>query len=180
MKNLLLWIPKAALFISMPLTMWDMYNERVIESMGMAWDVGPPVWPYETPAILLYSMNFPAHLLFQPIANALGLVSPKHHLLIFPATIAWWWFVQSRLQRSSVVRRRSQQWLSFVALLIFAAALWLVAGYVLIDATRWWLQYGNLSSAQTLRMVRAVAPGLWGVFLGTVAALAAKRVVATR
>jgi hypothetical protein len=40
-------------FLSLILFAWEYENDRVIESMGMAWDMGPPMWPYRGTVILL-------------------------------------------------------------------------------------------------------------------------------
>ena len=39
---------------------WDLYNEGIIAQTGMGWDTGAPIWPYQTPAILLFAINTPA------------------------------------------------------------------------------------------------------------------------
>ena len=49
------------LFCAM-LIVWDLHSQRVIESMGMAWDTGAPLWPYQTPDTLLFALNTPAFL----------------------------------------------------------------------------------------------------------------------
>ena len=38
--------------------------------MGMGWDDGAPVWPYQTPNILLFTLNTPAYF----VANFFRLV----------------------------------------------------------------------------------------------------------
>lgn len=96
-SRLTVTLPSAAAVISLPLMIWANYNEQVIVSMGMGWDTGAPIWPYETPQILLYALNFPAHIAAQPIANFFGLIAPIHYWVIFPATLPWWWFLASQL-----------------------------------------------------------------------------------
>jgi len=41
--------------LSVALMVWDSQNQRVIRSMGMAWDTGAPLWPYQTPDTLLFA-----------------------------------------------------------------------------------------------------------------------------
>jgi len=74
--------------VSLPLVLWDIHNERVIVSMGMAWDVGAPIWPYQTSDILLRLLNGPAYYVTMPIANTLRLVPPSLYVLVFPAILA--------------------------------------------------------------------------------------------
>src|ERR1022692_4343391 len=86
------------LFCAM-LMVWDLHNQRVIVSMGMAWDTGAPLWPYQTPDTLLVALNAPAYLIANPVSNHLGLLRPFPYLLIFPAVLSWWWFVGIVLDR---------------------------------------------------------------------------------
>lgn len=65
--------------------------------MGMAWDTGAPVWPYQTPDILLRFLNGPAYFVAQPLANVFRLGGPNHFLMVFPAILIWWWFLGVRL-----------------------------------------------------------------------------------
>src|SRR5882724_9887372 len=109
--------------LSWLLVIWAIYNDRVIASMGMGWDMGAPLWPYQTPQILLYVLNYPAHYVAQPMANHLGLVSPHHYLLVFPATLLWWWFVGLRLDCGLVTPFSKGQLVVFLILLTLAAVL---------------------------------------------------------
>ncbi len=64
--------------VSLPLVLWDIRNDHVIESMGMAWDTGAPIWPYQASDILLRLLNGPAYSVAMPIANLLRLGAPMH------------------------------------------------------------------------------------------------------
>ena len=44
------------------LIIWNVHNTRVIESMGMAWDMGAPIWPYQASWLLLVGINAPAYV----------------------------------------------------------------------------------------------------------------------
>ena len=46
-------LPSVMGILSLPLVLWDIHNERVIESIGMGWDTGAPIWPYQASDILL-------------------------------------------------------------------------------------------------------------------------------
>jgi hypothetical protein len=94
----------SATLISVPLMIWAILNEQIIKSMGMAWDIGAPVWPYETPQILLFALHFPAYIVAQPVANSLGLIAPDHYWVIVPAALLWWWFLGSQVDRRRVER----------------------------------------------------------------------------
>jgi len=45
---------------------WDIHNTHVMESMGMAWDTGAPIWPYQSSFLILFAINFPAFVLAAP------------------------------------------------------------------------------------------------------------------
>jgi len=86
-------LPLSAALITVPFIIWAVSNEHIIKSMGMAWDTGAPIWPYETPQILLFALHFPAFIVAQPVANYLGLIAPDHYWVVVPAAMLWWWFL---------------------------------------------------------------------------------------
>jgi len=165
--------------LSLPLVIWDIHNARVILSVGMGWDTGPPLWPYQTPEILLWFINFPAHVIAQPLANLIGLVVPKHHLLLFPFTLLWWWLVGLEFDRGLPTLSTPQRWVVF-STLVAVDVLLLWAGLANFNsAFRWWFQYGaEFWSTRTLMMVRFLTPTFWCVALASTGVVAAKRVAA--
>jgi hypothetical protein len=163
--------------ISLALVIWAIYNDHVIASMGMGWDMGAPLWPYQTPQILLYVLNYPAHYIAQPMANHLGLVSPQHYALVFPTTLLWWWFVGSRVDCGLVVPVSKGRPIILLILLTLAAVLLWGATIVLYDGFRWWFQYGGESlNISILILLEKLAPAIWGLALGLFVAIAAKRI----
>jgi len=162
--------------ISVPLVIWDIHNTEVIYSVGMGWDTGAPVWPYRTPEILLWLLNFPAHVIAQPIANLMDLVAPKHHLLLLPSTLLWWWLVGLVLDRQSMQSRGSLRWQFVAGLVVMSATFSSLAAYILIDAFRWWFQYGNgFWNATTFLMLRFLTPVIWFVAFASLIAVCARR-----
>jgi hypothetical protein len=91
-RKLRILLPGAMGAISFLLVLWDVRSQVVIASKGMGWDMGAPLWPYQTPSLLFYFLNYPAICIAQPMSNHLDLATPKHYLLIFPATLLSWWF----------------------------------------------------------------------------------------
>lgn len=165
--------------VSVPLVIWDIYNAGVIYSMGMAWDTGAPIWPYQTPEILLWSLNFPAHVIAQPLANLMGLVVPNHHLLLFPFTLLWWWLVGLGFDRGLPTHYMRRHWV-LLPMLSAVAVLLLWAGLEnFVSSFRWWLQYGaGFWSTSTLMMVRFLAPTFWFVALALLAVVTVIRLKA--
>ena len=64
------------------LIFWEVHNERIIEAMGMRWDMGPPFWPYQASWTLLQGINAPAYLLDMPVSILFGLKSGHAKLLV--------------------------------------------------------------------------------------------------
>lgn len=165
--------------VSLPLAIWDIHNERVIASMGMAWDTGAPIWPYQTADILLRLLNDPAYFVAVPIANTLGLVSPSLYLLIFPAILLWWWFLGLQLDRRLMLSESQSRWPMFSFLVVFALLLLWGAEHISAESLRWWFRYVETPGVNTLlEMTRFLTPAAWCVFLALLAVIAAKRVAA--
>lgn len=162
--------------ISVLLVFWDIYNQRVISSMGMGWDTGAPVWPYQTPEILLYLLNYPAHYIAQPMANHLGLVTPEHHFLVFPTTLLLWGLFGLGLDHKLVwPNSRRPRLISAILLALAAVFLW-ASIIALNDAFLWWFQYGeDFWTSYSLLLVSKLAPAAWGFFLSLLLVVAARR-----
>jgi hypothetical protein len=173
-KRLRTIFPAVALVISVPLLIWDLYNEGVIAAMGMGWDTGPPVWPYQTPMILFFSLNFPAYFVSIPVANAFGLIVPMHYLVVFPATVLWWWLFGLTLDNGANTRR-----FPLVFPIVLAGALLWMA---LTDSYRQSFGYGSHHTGveTTLLILRSLAPILWALLLALFTARAAMQAARTK
>jgi hypothetical protein len=167
--------------ISLPLVLWDIYNQRVIMAMGMGWDTGAPVWPYQTPDFLLRLLNAPAYLIVVPIANTLKLFGPGFYLLVFPAILVWWWFLGLRLDRGLVITKSRWRWPVFSLLVAFAVLLVWAAASICADSFRWWSQYVDATNLRALLiMTRLLIPAAWSVIIALLSLAAARRVAAAR
>lgn len=72
----------------------------------MAWDTGPPIWPYQTSWILLELINAPAYVLGLPLYVFFGARSIQEKWpLTFPATLLWWWFIGWRIDFGLLPKR---------------------------------------------------------------------------
>ena len=97
--------------LSAALMVWDIHNQSVIRSVGMGWDTGAPLWPYQTPDTLLFAINMPAFLISAIGSNyfRFGLIGPLQYLTFFPAIVAWWfvagWYIDGRLQNGGIRRK---------------------------------------------------------------------------
>jgi hypothetical protein len=165
--------------ISLPLMIWDIHNEQVIESMGMAWDTGAPVWPYRTPDILLRFLNGPAYFVASPLANAFRLFGPSHYITVFPAVLIWWWFVGLRLDRGLRPVSARWRWATFALLTISAVLLFWAAVAVSADAFHWWFKYASFFKPieRSLLIVSFISPAVWCTVLALLLVVSAKRVV---
>jgi hypothetical protein len=65
------------------LMVWDLHNQRIIRSIGMGWDTGAPLWPFQTPDTLLFALNLPAFVFSHASARYLGfgIISPISYVL---------------------------------------------------------------------------------------------------
>jgi len=131
--------------IAIALIAWELHNEQVIESVGMGWDTGPPIWPYQSSWILLQGINAPAYALDLAIFLLLGVGNNQARLLFeLPTILIWWWFIGWRIdfgllpQRS--VRKRGV-WRT--VLVVVALGFWSCIAYLVVQQVRFSSEYGQ-------------------------------------
>ena len=175
-------LPSAMGIVSVPLMFWDSHNERVIESMGMAWDTGAPVWPYQTSDILLRMLNFPAYFISAPIINALRLFGAGQYLLVFPVILLWWWLLGLQLDHGLVIAKSRWRWPMIWFLVVLAALLLWAAMSISAESFGWWFRYAGLFGGLNaiLMMTRFLTPAAWSVVVALLAVTASKRVATSR
>jgi hypothetical protein len=165
-----LFLAASAIAVTLALTIWDIRNWATIGKMGMAWDTGAPIWPYQTSDILLRLLNFPAYVVGMPVSNLLGLKAPEHHLVVLPFSLGFWLLIGTRspLGRGDRPRHR---WIKRGAILIMILGLLSCAIGLLSGAYRWWSVYGQQTSFGWLELLRTVTPALWCVLAALALAL---------
>lgn len=166
-------LPSVMGIVSLPLVLWDIHNERVIGSMGMAWDTGAPIWPYQASDILLRLLNGPAYSVAMPIANLLRLAAPTHHLLVVPAILIWWWFL------GWILDRRLARWPLF-GIFVVLVALLLWAATSTPDVFRLRIDYRASHLSTTLLILRFLTPVAWFILLTSLLLVKARRVVPSK
>jgi len=177
-KKLQIVFPCAMSAVSLPFIVWDFLNQRVVTSMGMGWDMGAPVWPYQTPDILLRFLNAPAYFLAMPLANFLGLIGPAADFVIFPTILIWWWFLGLSLDHGLVKAASKWRWWIFVGLIVCAVLLLSTTVFVSVSAISWWFKYGgDFGIVNTLLTLRFLGPAVWCLALFLLFIIAARRVV---
>lgn len=93
--------------ISGALVLWDLYNLRVIQSMGMAWDTGAPIWPFEAANLILSALNGPVYVLSSPLFLMPHLnLQERRYPVLLPAIIIWWWWIGTRADSGILGLRR--------------------------------------------------------------------------
>ena len=172
-------LPSVMGITSLPLVFWDIHNERVIVSMGMAWDMGAPIWPYQTSDIFLRLLNGPAYFVTMPFASALRLAAPNHYLLVFPAILLWWWFLGWRLDHGLAIAKSRRRWPVFSVLVAFALLLLWAATSISAESFRWWFRCAEVFSSPSalLMMVRFLTPAAWCAGSALWVVTAARRVL---
>ena len=162
--------------VSALLMMWDIHNQRVIMSVGMGWDTGAPLWPYQTPDTLLLAINAPAYLIATPISRLFDLLAPRQYFALYPAILLWWWLVGAYLDKRHLEGRvrSARVWASLFCL--FAVTLICLGVDGSYFALRWWWTYSrSLLNVSDLILLRLIAPSIWCFALSLVALLAARR-----
>ncbi len=173
-----LTLPVTMGLVSTILMVWDIHNQRIITSMGMAWDTGAPLWPYQTPDTVSFALNTPAFLVSNAVSNffRIGLIGPLNYVTFLPAIVAWWWLVGLYFDRrlvSESIRKTATRAALFCLLAI---------GLVFLGvedsrwAFRWWWTYSRrVLSVDDLIFLRLIAPSMWCLVLSLVALSAARR-----
>lgn len=161
------------------LMVWDLHNQRIITSMGMAWDTGAPLWPYQTPDTLLFALNTPASLV-SAASNyffKFGVINPmQHYATLFPAILAWWWLIGAYLDRHREGNDSGKRRIRPVFLCLLAVALISVGAEESHWAFRWWWTYSRtLASSSDLILMRLLAPSIWCFVLGIASLIAWRR-----
>jgi hypothetical protein len=165
------------------LMIWDLHNNHVIESMGMACDTGPPVWPYQASWIALITINSPAYAICVPLFFLFNLqTATARYPLLFPIIVIWWWWLGRRIDIGLLPSRshRHRWWMS-AALLAPAFGLYYVGIRNVLDDARWWSQYGKgLNVPQVLILLRSEGPALWCFLIAGILTASAFRVVRSK
>lgn len=122
---------------------WDIHNTHVIESMGMAWDIGAPIWPYQASFLILFAINFPAYVLVAPLFLLGHLQTYPSRITIMPVIALWWWWVGTRVD-FGVLGRRGYRHPKLIAgiLLAMAAGLLFVALHTSVSQFQFWREHG--------------------------------------
>jgi hypothetical protein len=167
-------------FLAVVLFSWDYQNERVVESMGMGWDTGPPMWPYRALQIISYAINAPAYVASWPI---LKLLEPRiyslQYAVRFPAIVALWWWVGRSIDFGLLGSRNfSHRKLIAASLLIAAVGLLSLATYIGLDEYHWAQQYWRgQPPLYAFLFLRAAGPMLWCFFFAAAFVRSAARLV---
>jgi hypothetical protein len=173
-------LPIAFGFLSFVLMIWDHENNRIVESMGMDWDMGPPFWPYQAVFLVLITVNLPAFVLSVPIltllhlhANALFL----QYAIGLPLLVAWWWWVGTRIDFGLLGHLHYRNAKALAGFLSVAAlGLICVAAWIALGEIHWWMEYGRPDSPFRFpSLLRTVGPVLWCLVLAEGCLIAAPR-----
>jgi hypothetical protein len=142
---------------------WEQWNARVIESMGMRWDTGAPMWPFQTPEIILAVLNAPAYFIAAPIWWTLNLQSAQQqHPVLLLASIGLWHLVGRGIDSCWFSRQGAPDRQSLRLLLIGVVAVAASGGArQMFDGARWWSKYGGLDLPRILILVRIVCFVPW-------------------
>jgi hypothetical protein len=159
--------------VSFALMAWEFHNERVIQNMGMRWDTGPPVWPYQASWMLLQGIDAPAYLIDLPVFIAFGLKSGPPQLALELLTILLWWsFIGWRIDFGLVPtqKTRHRKWYA-IGLGAISLGFGCFFAYLVADQIQFWSEYHTVTG-QLLRLTRYAGLMIWCLLLGAWAAIA--------
>ena len=165
-------------FVNTALVVWDQHNERVIMHQGMNWDTGAPLWPYQTPNIMLFALNLPAYgvsmfgIHYFPFTG----VDAMHYSAFFVAALVWWWLAGRYLDRRSLRECVQRTPIRALSLGLLAVGLIALGAEEARWAIRWWWTYSRtVLSVTDLILLRLFVPTIWCFALSFVALTAAGR-----
>ena len=159
---------------------WQHENDRMVESMGMAWDTGPPVWPYQAVPSFTYAVNAPAYIVSWPILKLLALrTNWLEYVVLFPAVLALWWcvgaYIDLGLPRDG---SNSHRRLKAGLLLLTSSFLVFLAAWVCVDQFRWVRSYWkDHPPIYAVLFLGALGSTLWCVFFAAAFARGAIRLL---
>jgi hypothetical protein len=150
---------------------WDYENGRVVASVGMGWDTGPPVWPYQAVPSFSYALNAPAYIISWPILKLLNLRTLSlQYAVWFPAIVMLWWWVGRYFDFGFPgCESHSRLKLRAAMLLVSSSVLAILAARVCFDQYRWTHQYwsGHPLTYATIFLGPAGSI-LWCLFFATI------------
>lgn len=168
-------------FLSIVLMAWDYENNRMVALMGMGWDMGPPLWPYQWVSLLLFVFNVPAFLLADPILailrlNNLGL----QYAVWFPLIVGLWWWI-GKCVDFGFLRAAHIRYRRIVTILLCAATFGLVAVSLLeiVGLIQWYVGPGNWGYGP-IATARTMGPVAWYLIFAALSTRAAVRLFRDR
>jgi hypothetical protein len=167
-------------FLAVVLMLWDYENNRMIELMGMAWDLGPPVWPYQVVYTALFAINAPAFVISFPLLKLLNLQAlVLQYAIWLPAIAGWWWWVGTRIDFPILGRARFRYPKTLTTVLIIASlALIYLGASVALQEVHWWIQHADQASDYRVpTLLRTGGPLAWSSILAAGCAVASVRLL---
>jgi hypothetical protein len=151
---------------------WQHRNYGIIVSRGTAWDTGPPIWPFQTPEILLAALNAPAYLITTPVFFLVRRLrnADERNLLLLLVILFLWFCVGSRIDFGLL----PQDWAHHamcptVPLLFTLLASYSTGIYLFVGGVMWCSMYGRLTLPSFLSLMRVAGALPWCCLLAVAA-----------
>lgn len=152
-------LPASMGLVACGLMAWEHHNNEVIAAMGMAWDTGAPIWPFQTPEIILALLNAPAYLLAAPAWLVLDLhFEDQRNPALLLAIVLLWTCIGIAIDFDLLSSLRRSGGKSATITLSLAALIFSFVGVgALISGVQWWSRYGQHSLVSALIFARIVS-----------------------
>jgi hypothetical protein len=155
-------------FLTIAFFTWDYENERVVASMGMGWDTGPPMWPYVVVPLFTHAVNAPAYVVVWPILRLFALWSPLwEYPIALPLIVGLWWWVGRCIDFGLLgCRNYKHQKSTFAFLIAGAIALLILAAQACVaEYHSFQLYWPGHPPIYAALLLRAAGPAFWCVFV---------------
>ncbi len=153
--------------LAIALVIWDIHNLRVIQSNGMSWDTGAPIWPYEAANLIFSSLNAPAFVLAAPFFYFPHLeLQEMRYPVLLPAIVVWWWWIGTRFDFGILGLRRWSHPRWWAAGAITLAVVFSVAGaWSVKDGIERWIRFPD-THPLILAKISSIAAWCFAIAVG--------------
>lgn len=172
-------LPSVFGLLTIGLILWDIHNQEIVASVGMGFDTGVPIWPYETARILMVVVSLPAAVPILLLARIVGVEwEPARYVMMMIGTLTFWWWIGSRIDFGLIPRRSIRHPRAVAIGLLGCSIASLILGvFSFAGPFRWWREYGGADIDSLIRLALGVVGFLWCAVAAFTCVVASKRLL---